>query len=264
MDSETILKSHILDILFENRNKAYGAYALRKDYNNRLAKSLLGLFVIIMGLLAWQVFHKEGILNIVPPTPKGPIVEINALPEPKFKEEPPRAIMHSDIINPRLVDHANPDSAHKPQVNTIGNTSDPGTGTNNNSVPGDSTAKGPIQPVEPIKPIEPVKPTGPATYAEVMPEFPGGINALIKFLKHNLTTPRDLEENEEANVLVRFVVNLDGSLSGFAVTKSGGSDFDKEVLRVLGKMPKWVPGRTHGENVSVYYTVPVKFTANSD
>jgi periplasmic protein TonB len=264
MDSETILKSHILDILFENRNKEYGAYALRKDYNRHVAKSLLGLFLIIMGLLAWQIFHKEAIFNIVPPAPKGPVVEASPLPEPKFKEENSRAIMSSNIINPRLVDHIRPDSTHQAHLSPIGNTSDPATGTNNNTVQGDSTTKGPALPLEPVKPIEPIKPIGPANFAEVMPEFPGGLNALIRFLKHNLRTPRDLEENEEANVLVRFVVSFDGALSGFEVTRSGGGDFDREVLRVLTKMPKWVPGKTHGENVSVYYTVPVKFTAQPD
>jgi len=262
MDSETILKSHILDILFENRNKAYGAYTLRRDYNSNLVKSLLGLFILIMGFAAWQIFHKETVLaisSVIKPHSSG---EVNPLPDqPKFKADILASAGRPDIPNPRLVDHVNPDTQTTITPTRIGDSTGIAT-----SPPGDTTGGTHFSPADPIPPVipDPPKPTGPATVSEIEPQFPGGIDAFIKFLKRNLATPRDLGENEETSVLVRFVVDTDGSLSRFEVTRSGGVDFDKEVLRVLHKMPKWIPGRTHGENISVYYTVPVKFTANSD
>ncbi len=96
-----------------------------------------------------------------------------------------------------------------------------------------------------------------------MPEFPGGMNALRRFLERNLNNPRDLEENETVSVKVRFVVGFDGKLKSFETIQDGGEEFNKEVMRVLKKMPDWVPGKTQGQNISVYYTIPVKFVAQN-
>jgi len=93
----------------------------------------------------------------------------------------------------------------------------------------------------------------------VMPSYPGGMDALKRFLQRNLTNPRDLEENEIVSVKMKFVVGYDGKLKGFETIQDGGEEFNKEVLRVLKKMPAWVPGKSNGQNVSVYYTIPVKF-----
>jgi protein TonB len=95
--------------------------------------------------------------------------------------------------------------------------------------------------------------------AEVMPEFPGGIEALRKFLERNLRNPRDLESGENISVKIRFIVGYDGNLKGFETVEDGGSEFNEEVIRVLKKMPTWRAGKTKGEEVSVYYTIPVKF-----
>ena len=62
------------------------------------------------------------------------------------------------------------------------------------------------------------------------------------------------------SVKVTFVVGYEGKLKGFKITEDGGEVFNKEVIRVLKKMPDWIPGKANGENVSVYYTIPVKFT----
>lgn len=92
-----------------------------------------------------------------------------------------------------------------------------------------------------------------------MPAFPGGEAALIKFLQKNLQNPEALEEGEMVSVKIRFIVGYDGILKGFETVQDGGAAFNNEVIRVLKKMPSWIPGKTDGENVSVYYTIPVKF-----
>jgi periplasmic protein TonB len=263
MDSKTILKSNILDILFENRNKAYGAYVLRKDYNSHVVKSLLIMFAIVAAFSIWQVLSKNTNVLITLPDIPGVVVQNNPVEPPKPEHKQPLAQSpdrnkgdHPPVISKdSLV--TKDTTSHSDHSLTIGKPGD-------TPVIGDTVATGPVKPIEPVKPIAPVKPVEPLNVAEVMPEYPGGINALVKFLKNNLHSPRDLEENEESNVQVKFVVKVDGSLSGFEVLRSGGNDFDREVLRVLGKMPKWIPGRTNGENVSVFYTVPVKFTPNSN
>ena len=95
-----------------------------------------------------------------------------------------------------------------------------------------------------------------------MPQYPGGIKALLAYLKKNLHAPDAVEEGKQVSVKVKFVVNYDGKLESFKVIESGGEVFDNEVLRVLQKMPLWIPGRSNGENISVYYTVPVRFTSD--
>ena len=93
----------------------------------------------------------------------------------------------------------------------------------------------------------------------MMPSFPGGMPALRKFLEKQLSNPRDLEEEEVISVQVRFVVGYDGKLKDITILKDGGDEFNKEVIRVVKKMPEWIPGKAKGQEVSVYYTIPVKF-----
>ena len=101
----------------------------------------------------------------------------------------------------------------------------------------------------------------PVKAAEIMPQYPGGIQELLSFLKKNIQSPRYVEEGEDVTVKIEFAVNYDGSLENFTVIKSGGVIFDNEVLGVLKKMPVWIPGKSEGKNGSVYYTVPVKFSS---
>jgi periplasmic protein TonB len=68
-----------------------------------------------------------------------------------------------------------------------------------------------------------------------------------------------LEDGEMVSVRIKFVVGYDGKLKGFTTVQDGGEEFNKEVVRVLKKMPEWIPGKTRGQNVSVYYVIPVKF-----
>jgi protein TonB len=91
------------------------------------------------------------------------------------------------------------------------------------------------------------------------PQFPGGEAAWIAFLKRYLQAPEDLEPGQRVEVVVQFWVDVDGSVSRTSVMKSGGSSFDKEVLRVIKKMPKWEPALQHGNPVAVPYSQPVTF-----
>ena len=82
---------------------------------------------------------------------------------------------------------------------------------------------------------------------------------MIKFLQKNLNNPADLEDGQVVSVKIKFIVGYNGVLKGFEVLEDGGKAFNNEVIRVLKKMPVWVPGKNAGEHVSVYYTIPVKF-----
>ena len=90
--------------------------------------------------------------------------------------------------------------------------------------------------------MEVAKPTvdkiTPNDFAEVMPSYPGGIQALRKFLEKNLKNPQDLEEGQNIKVRIRFIVGYDGNLKGFETIQDGGTAFNNEVIRVLRKMPQ--------------------------
>ena len=94
----------------------------------------------------------------------------------------------------------------------------------------------------------------PYTY----PSFPGGQEAMLQFLKEKLQWP-DVEADVQGRVIVTFVVETDGSLTYFKVVRSLDPAFDKEALRVVKSMPKWIPGTENGQPIRVRYSVPVTF-----
>jgi protein TonB len=272
MKTELILKSDVLDIVFDNRNKAYGAYDLRKFYDNRLMKSLGMMIAVVIVLSAFTFIPKNKTVDameyVIPPNewgnvkPKEPKKEIKpVVSEPK---KLPPALTQKFLSNIKIVPEKDTTDKLAKDISNIqisnatsiiiatGNPgifqpADPGTG-------GDGKGK------EPAKEPE-LAPNIPRDGAEVMPSYPGGMDALRKFLQRNLTNPKEMEEGEEVSVKVKFVVGYDGKLQSFVTVQDGGEEFNKEVMRVLKKMPNWEPGKSNGQNVAVYYTIPVKFVS---
>lgn len=99
------------------------------------------------------------------------------------------------------------------------------------------------------------------TTVEQMPEFPGGNSALFSFLSKKIKYPKKAKHEKTAGkVVVRFIVEPDGSISSPTVLSKVGDGCEEEILRVIRKMPKWNPGRENGSFVAVYYTLPVSFS----
>ena len=95
---------------------------------------------------------------------------------------------------------------------------------------------------------------------EQMPEYPGGLPALLDYLNQNVKYPEDAEKQKiEGRVLAIFVVETDGSISNVEVVKPVFPSLDAEAVRVLAAMPKWTPGKQSGKLVRVKYTVPINF-----
>ena len=263
------MKSDVLDILFENRNKNYGAYDLRKFYANRLKKAFGIMMAIVITFSAFTFLPKRShlvdarIFNI--PETKLPTIK-EEIKEPEKKQETPKSDVKPTPVtqkalpsNPLIVD-SNLKIDTIPTINendVIGSTTvnEPGSGPAvvqpANTGPGD------------VSDAIPAKIDKPTTYGlddvDMPPSYPGGMDALRKFLERNLHNPRDMQEGESVSVRVKFVVDYSGKLQSFVTLVDGGEEFNKEVVRVLKKMPEWIPGKAKGENVSVYYTIPVKF-----
>lgn len=93
-----------------------------------------------------------------------------------------------------------------------------------------------------------------------MPEYPGGIGSLMKYLSENIKyPPRALQEGREGRVIIQFVINRDGSVVEAKVRNSVYSDLDEEALRVVNSMPKWKPGKHKGKFVRVKFNLPITF-----
>ena len=100
----------------------------------------------------------------------------------------------------------------------------------------------------------------PYEAVEQMPTFPGGETELMKFIRDNLKYPVIAQENGiQGRVILRFVVSKTGAIDNVTVLRSLDPTCDKEAIRVVKSMPKWIPGKQNGNNVPVYFTLPVVF-----
>ena len=259
MTNKEILQADLLDILFEHRNKLYGAYALRKTYSSRLgialgvALSTVLLFVLISFIKKNDkrdiIRQHESIVKVTP----------LVLPEDKPKEpepvkEKPKAqadyqkiiVVPDNEADTSIV--KNDDLENK----LIGNKNIDGDKPNDIVSKPESSGNGDVVVKEPEKKDEPIGPSRE-------PNFPGGPAAWLTFLQRYLQAPADVEPGQRIEVHVRFWIDVDGSVSRAEITKSGGTAFDKEVLRVMKKMPKWEPALQAGRPIAVAFQQPVIF-----
>jgi protein TonB len=270
METELILKSDVLDILFENRNKAYGAYYLRKFYKSRLLKSISATLIIAMGLSAFSLLPEKNRKTDEPEISTTTIfTELDKKKDEVKKKKETVKTQQAQANTKKMIPNFKIVKDDVP-TDTLQQIDDGDILTaQNNIVPG---GDGPqiVQPAD-VNPgdgngtgrdIEkPLDIVSPMDNPDIMPTYPGGTNALRKFLERNLNNPKDLQEDETVSVKMKFVVGYDGKLKSFETVQDGGEEFNKEVMRVLKKMPAWIPGKTNGQNVSVYFTIPVKFIA---
>lgn len=267
MNSNSILQSDILDIIFESKNKNYGAYPLRKFYNNRLLKSLLIMFFTVLIFCAFTLIPDSVKTNKNLPLE---ITTCNLFREITKKHIPLIQTIHKKsntktttfFSKPVFTNSIDSNLSKLNINNNIAGTPDKNMddGFSENGIGTITDFKSP--PVEAVKENENPDNTpsdSPLAYAEIMPKFPGGEKALYEFLTTHLTAPEIPAEGESIDVKIRITVGYDGKLHDFEVIRDGGKVYNTEVIRVIKKMPDWIPGKSKGKNVSVFYTIPVKF-----
>lgn len=261
------------DIVFENRNKAYGAYALRMDYDKSLLKAVsitvlttllfVGGNFIASKLSANNIKSEVNVISCPMDIASLKKVEVLEVEKPK-KIETPKA--KGTIKNPEMAVVAET-QAHEDSVveNSELKNFDSGLTTNTNAQANnmgvtDGTGTGDVVD-EFVVAKTPVMPEV-LTFADVMPEFPGGVNKLMRFLQVNTEYPdREKELGISGKVTTSFTVNEDGSISDIKVLKSPSPGFDREVVRVIKQLPRFKPGMQQGRNVKVRFILP--FTFNS-
>lgn len=275
MNSEQILKADLLDIIFENRNKAYGAYSIRKAYPSHLKKAIGVMLVLVAGVSFYVMSRtaekqtRELLINLKPDHELENIKEIEKPKEVKpiertVQAQPPTKVDKPIVIVPDETPLKNPpidrtdtavyvpDSENKPAIGDGG-------GDFVQGKAGDKTILTP-DPPKAVAPEEPAILEHPDEY----PEYPGGMEAWSRYLQRMLRVPGDLESGDRKTVRVKFVVNVNGEVTDAVIVQSAGKEFDKEVLRVIGRMPKWKPGKQRGKPVPSYFTQPVTFTASDE
>ncbi|MGZ5286154.1 MAG: energy transducer TonB [Flavisolibacter sp.] len=262
MNSNEILKADLLDILFEGRNKQYGAYTLRKYYNSRMIMSMgIALSGVLLILLLIGSLGSYTSKPLEPAPPEMNIISVVLPPDPEPIVPPPSvrppavpSVAQQAFTDQYTLVDRTPVISMLPQ-DLIINVSD--VSANGSLISSPYVAPGPPSNQVPDEAMQPIQPVEPPLQRE--PEFPGGLKAWLAFLQNNLQVPSSLEAGEKKTVLIRFQVGADGRVTGFEVAQSGGRLYDNEVIRVLKRMPKWKPAIQNNIPVARSFTQPVTF-----
>jgi protein TonB len=270
MKPENILESDLLDIIFANRNKDYGAYTLRRNYSSTLIKSfavtvLFSLSIAIALHIKSKFFNDKSSIAAGLPVHQFQLIKPAEQEKKKtvakvvkrLPKHAQKAYVTPQIVKDELADKEVP-QLEELKDKVIGTIDERGTSKADDELFIPAQEEGNSSEGKAIdKPTEPEEVAAPLMKAEVMPEFPGGMEAFKKFMLRHLRQP-ELSEGEKVVVKVQFVVDADGSIKNTNILQTGGV-LDTEVIRVVGKMPKWKPGVQNGRYVAVYFTLPVTF-----
>ena len=262
-----------VDLVFEGKNQAYGAYKLRKDTTKRniiAMLSILAAAVLVFSIVAIKsvIEANRGKVDATQ------VTELSALNQPKKQAEvkqKPKVNVEPEKVERvkssvkftapviKRDDQVKPEDEIKTQEEIMSTK----TAIGALDVKGNDDAAGEVLKIkEAVAQPEP-KPEVETKIFEVveqMPSFPGGDAALMKYLQENVKYPVVAQENGvQGRVVISFVVERDGSITDVKVARSVDPSLDREAQRVVKSMPNWIPGKQNGSAVRVKYNVPVSF-----
>ena len=271
------------NLVFADKNKEFGAYQIRKSSDKRhnlaMLYMLIGLaviFVLILGLNKWSDYRAEQEALALQEQREAMMAaalaeqqeEQQEEPEEEVKYEQPEVEVPEEVLATVQVTQIAIVDADKVKNEVM----DMDTQKEDNTARGvvnqegsDNADKfkavheqGVVKEPEPEK----AKPKEEETFVAVeqQAEFPGGQGALMKFLSNNIRYPESAQQNDiQGRVIVKFVVEKDGSIGNVTVVKGVDRDLDREAIRVVKKMPRWQPGKNNGVAVRSYFNLPVTF-----
>ncbi len=256
---ENPTNSERTELVFQNRNKEYGAYPIRKSYDRTTSRALLiaiGLFVVgVATPFIMRMINNSGAekvdrsveVNIELKEP--PPLDKNEPPPPP-PPPPPPTIETVKFTPPVVVDRQVEEEQPPPQEKL--------SETNVGVV----TQAGDENAVEPPPEVVADPDAGKVySYVEEMPTFPGGEAALYEYLQRNIKYPPLARENGiTGKVFIGFVVDKEGKIGDIKILRSLGAGCDEEALRVIKSMPGWKPGKQNGRTVAVSYSMPINFS----
>jgi periplasmic protein TonB len=245
------------DIVFELRNKEYGAYTIRKKYNRTVIIALLIGTIILATAIITPYINAKALENRQKRSERQVELKMENLNQPNETIAPPPpppppptdVVQAQKYIPPVVVDSIKPEevkqfmTADQAQV----------------EVKNEEVTVEVVAPKEEIKEVE-AEPE-PFVVVEEMPMYPGGDVELMKYLMANTVYPEIAKENNiQGKVIVRFCVTAKGGVSQVSVLKGVDPELDKEAMRVVSTLPLFKPGKQGGKAVPVWYMVPIAFT----
>ncbi len=253
METNPTVIRHWEDVVFENRNKLYGAYILRRAYSNRLLSGLGVTVAIVTVILSLHETRSSEETVIVPPGLPETQIILRQPPSLEPRRPPERRVQApSNNVDERNVlvttEEVTEDNAQAIEEYISHSDLDFG----EIGVPEGDISAPPAAPQPVAEPFLDI--------AEVMPEYEGGLEAMMKFLQKKIHYPRVPRQMQiEGTVYVRFLVNGDGSVSDVEVIRGIHPDCDREAMRVISMLPSWKGGSHNGRPVSVRMVLPIKF-----
>lgn len=264
------------DLMFENRNKEYGAYVLRRQTTARNIKSIIAVLIIFALVMVYMVAKNAYDDYQKAHMAQTQVTELTALQEQKkeakverkeiVKQEKVEQVVEKVKSSIKFTapvikkdDEVRPEDEMKSQDEIMNSKVAVGfANVIGNDESGEVLKAKEALVTEPVKPKE--EENKVFDVVEQMPSFPGGMAALMAYLQKSIKYPPVAEENGiQGRVVCTFVVERDGSVTDVRVAKSVDPSLDKEAVRVVSAMPKWIPGKQNGQSVRVKYTLPVTF-----
>lgn len=267
------------DLIFEGKNKDFGAYKLRQGSESRHNKAffyvLIGLVAVcllIFGYMKYEAYktqkaeeeakakleQQQKLAQMEAEKEEEKEEEVEQIEIEEVKPEAPQLAtqLMTELL---LTDTPKEDNEIKANEDIQKDNSVMSTFTQAGS-DDINLIKEHKEEVVQEKPREEKKKEEVFTHVEQMPKFPGGDAELYKFISSNLNYPAmAIENNVQGRVVVQFVVTKDGSIGNVKVVRSVDRDLDNEAIRVCKKLPKFIPGKQNGQPVNVWYTLPVTF-----
>jgi protein TonB len=254
------------EVVFENRNKNYGAYTLRKNYDRNMMFILFGLIISLGAVYgAFNLVNRNDKDNVkklptdetitpihTPPIKKDEIVPLPTSPSPptpKFNTTqfiPP--IAENDNVEDSLPTQKELETVNAGEKTQIGNP---------------EIFNPTIIDTEKIPETIEIPNDEPTFLVDEEAMFPGGYPGMMKFIQENYVIPNSiLEEGTGGRVVLRFVVEKDGQVSNVSVIQSLSNDCDKAAIKVIQRMQNWKPARINGRVVRAWHTIPINVTLN--
>jgi len=274
MSKLNINKTEWLELVFEGKNKEYGAYKMRQEDGSTTIKAFFTALILLTGLALLPVLFSSFTDKPVveKPTILDDELKLTHVTLPKKEEqkkieeqikkaEVTKEPKTKDLVNVTVVEAAKAPETALTENKELGKNTSENPLAANGSPTGSSTGTT----IEPVKET-PSKGNGEMianpSMVEKNPMFPGGVEAFLRIVGNRFTAP-ELEEEKALKVIVFFVVEKDGSLSNITVPRSPGYGLDKEAIRVLKSIKtKWEPGIYKGEPVRTSYSLPTVVKTN--
>lgn len=256
------------DLIFNGKNKAYGAYKMRESSPKRH-----NIAVVLVTVIALVGFSIPALIKMATPEQKEVMTEVTTLSqleEPEIKQEemkrvepvaPPPPALKSSIKFTAPVIKKDEEVKDEDEIKSQKELTQTKVAISIADVKGNDEANGKdIADLKQVVTQAPAEEDKVFDMVEQMPQFPGGQSDLLKYIADHLKYPTIAAENGiQGRVICQFVVGKDGKVREVKILKKLDPYCDKEAIRVMMTMPNWIPGKQNGKAVAVKYTVPITF-----